>query len=56
MNDFIHSTMAICAMQGEAFADVLFNLKECGQLPEDYDINELRAAYNLYVGQFNNVV
>jgi hypothetical protein len=56
MNDFIHSTMAICATQGQSFADVLFSLKECDQLPEDYNIDELRSMYALYVGQFNNVV
>lgn len=49
MNDFIHSTMAICAMSSESFADVIFRLKECDMLPDDYNVEELRDLYNKYL-------
>jgi hypothetical protein len=55
MNDNIRTIMFTCAFQDGSFADCLFELKACGQLAADADINELRTAYNEYVKQFADI-
>jgi hypothetical protein len=55
MNDNIRTIMFTCAFQDGSFADFLFELKACGQMPDNADINELRTAYNAYVKQFADI-